>query len=123
MCNRNVSFFSFFFLFFFKNEKKKSSMASILLVEILTEILKCIKDDYKTLFSCILVNRKWHSISIPILWRNPLYTISSARIIVNCLLAMKDKDFLIKNSIELPFKLLDRPPLYNYAKFTTVLEI
>src|SRR6185369_10129515 len=77
------------------------------------------EDDYKTLFSCILVNKQWHDINIPILWKNPFICAGSSEIILNCLLVL-DKDFLKKNKIKLTFKLLNKQPLHNYATFTTV---
>src|SRR5437763_3076883 len=93
----------------------------LLPLEILMEIANYI-EDYKTLFSCILVNKEWHNVNIPILWNEPFVFTDSIRILINCLLA-KDKDFLTRNNIKLSFNLLDRPPLYNYAKFTTRLYL
>src|SRR5215213_6539534 len=89
-------------------------------LELLTEVFKYNDDDYKMLYSCILVNKQWHNINIPILWRNPFYSKNSIKIIINCLLE-EDKDFLTRNSIELTFELLDKSPLYNYARFCTRL--
>ncbi|POG81513.1 hypothetical protein GLOIN_2v1505648, partial [Rhizophagus irregularis DAOM 181602=DAOM 197198] len=43
----------------------------------LEEIFKYLKDDKTTLFSCILINRSWSELAIPILWsrpfENPMY--------------------------------------------------
>ena len=88
--------------------------------ELLTEIFKYIEDDYKTLYSCTLVNKQWHNISIPTLWRNPFYSLDSIKILINCLLE-EDKDFLTRNHIKLTFELLEKLPLYNYARFSTRL--
>ena len=88
--------------------------------ELLTETFKHIENDYKTLYSCILVNKQWHNINIPTLWRNPLYSLNSIKILINCLLK-EDKDSL--TSIELTFKLLKKPPSYNYARFCTIIYI
>ena len=74
--------------------------------EILTEIFQYVEDDYKTLFSCVLVNKYWHKFSIPKLWRHPFISTGSNQILVNCLLGTKDKDFLKKNNIKLSFELL-----------------
>src|SRR6266511_1465722 len=84
--------------------------------EILLEIFNYIEEGYGTLFSCILVNQQWHILSIPILWRDPFYSVDSVKILVNCLLVI-DKNFLLRNNINLSFKLLNKPPLYNYVKF------
>src|SRR6185369_5292605 len=86
-----------------------------------TEISKYNDDNYKTLYSCILVNKQWHNINIPILWKDPFYSEDSIKIIINCLLE-EDKDFLTRNSIELTFELLDKPPLHNYIRFCTKLS-
>src|SRR3954451_21148274 len=46
-------------------------MASYLPVECIREILEYLYDDTNSLHSCLLVNRNWCEITIPILWRNP----------------------------------------------------
>ena len=94
----------------------------ILPLEILTEISKYIKEDYKTLFSCVLINKQWHMINIPVLWRYPFYSQSSIKILINCIL-IQNEDILKDNNIQLKeFKLLKKQPLYNYAKFATELK-
>ncbi|CAG8674116.1 9995_t:CDS:1 [Funneliformis caledonium] len=40
-------------------------------------IFKHLNDDYKTLYSCTFVNKRWSYSSIPILWTNPFELISS----------------------------------------------
>jgi len=35
---------------------------------------------------------------------------------------VKEKDFLTKKYIQLKFELLEKPPLHNYAKFTTEID-
>jgi hypothetical protein len=44
---------------------------SICLPELINEIIKFCNYDYKTLYSCILVNRLWCRIAIPLLWEDP----------------------------------------------------
>src|SRR5689334_19323229 len=104
---------------FFFHEKKKMSIVNLinspnLPPEILTEIFKYLKDDYKSLYPCTLVNRHWHNISIPIIWRDPFYSTISFQILVNCLL-VEDEDFLTKNDIKLTFELLKKP-LYTIMR-------
>ncbi|GBC33583.2 hypothetical protein GLOIN_2v1869164 [Rhizophagus irregularis DAOM 181602=DAOM 197198] len=41
------------------------------LPELTNEIIKYFHDDYITLHSCILVNRLWCRLAIPLLWENP----------------------------------------------------
>src|SRR5215213_10306676 len=88
-------------------------------LELLTETIKYIEDDYQALYSCILVNKQWCNINIPTLWKNPFVCEDSIKILINCMLE-EDKDFLTRNCIELTFELLEKPPLYNYARFCTI---
>src|SRR5689334_16679201 len=99
-----------------------ASATSILPPELLMEVFKYVEHDYRILSSCVLVNKQWHDINISALWRNPFVCTGSIKILINCLLA-KDKDFLVRNDIRLSFELLDRLPLYNYAKFAKILFI
>src|SRR5436190_8637594 len=46
-------------------------MAAKLPVDCLDQIFKCMDEDAKSLHSCLLVNRKWCEIVVPILWGNP----------------------------------------------------
>ncbi|EXX69368.1 uncharacterized protein OCT59_007908 [Rhizophagus irregularis] len=39
--------------------------------ELIYEIIKYFQNDYSTLYSCILVNRLWCRLTIPLLWENP----------------------------------------------------
>ncbi|PKC62853.1 hypothetical protein RhiirA1_464550 [Rhizophagus irregularis] len=41
--------------------------------DVLSQIFKELKDDKNSLYSCLLVNRLWCAITVPILWRNPNY--------------------------------------------------
>jgi hypothetical protein len=41
------------------------------LPELIYEIIKCFKNDFSTLHSCILVNRLWCRLAIPLLWEDP----------------------------------------------------
>src|SRR6266542_1889932 len=93
-------------------------------LEILTMIFEHIEyDDYETLRSCILVNKQWHDINIPTLWRDSFVSESSTKIIIGCLL-VEDKDFLVENDISLSFKSSEeQQPLHNYARFATKLDL
>ncbi|EXX63598.1 hypothetical protein GLOIN_2v1875654 [Rhizophagus irregularis DAOM 181602=DAOM 197198] len=41
------------------------------LPELTNEIIKCLRKDFSTLYSCILVNRLWCRLAIPLLWEDP----------------------------------------------------
>src|SRR5690348_1596759 len=89
--------------------------------ELLLLIFKYIEDDYKAIYSCILVSKRWHNINISTLWKDPFISENSTKILINCLLT-EDKNFLKKNDIKITFKLLKKVPLlYNYSKFATEL--
>ncbi|GET60673.1 hypothetical protein GLOIN_2v1782947 [Rhizophagus irregularis DAOM 181602=DAOM 197198] len=41
------------------------------LPELTYEVIKYFQNDYSTLYSCILINRLWCRLAIPLLWDNP----------------------------------------------------
>jgi hypothetical protein len=41
------------------------------LAEIISEIIQYFRNDISTLHSCILVNRLWCRLAIPLLWEDP----------------------------------------------------
>jgi hypothetical protein len=96
-------------------------MLTNLPLELLTEVFKNIRNNYETLYSCILVNKQWHTINISNLWKNPFYSEGSTKILIKCLF-VEDKDYYSTTKIKLNFKLLEKSPLYNYAKFMTELD-
>src|SRR5438128_604526 len=93
--------------------------------EILDTITEYNRDDYRTLFSCTLVNKYWHNITTPILWRDPFYSAGSIMVLVLCLMA-EDRGFFARNNvhkyqynkISLSKNLL--PPTQNYAKYASI---
>src|SRR2546430_13197279 len=44
------------------------------LPELLHEVMQYLRNDFSTLFSCILVNRLWCRLAIPLLWEDPFST-------------------------------------------------
>src|ERR1700723_174108 len=48
-----------------------SKLLNILNIDFFYLILKEFQDDLKTLYSCLLVNKTWCKIIIPILWKDP----------------------------------------------------
>ncbi|KAF0532412.1 f-box domain-containing protein [Gigaspora margarita] len=74
--------------------------------------------DYKSLFSCLFVNRHWCRIIIPILWRQPTVHFDDRRLIRMYLLELNSEE---QASI-VPFKIIlpvDPKPLFEYTSFTT----
>ncbi|KAF0532299.1 f-box domain-containing protein [Gigaspora margarita] len=86
--------------------------------ECLFEIFNNFRDCYKSLFSCLLVNRQWCRVIVPILWSKPLDDFRDARIINIYLLALN-----VEEQVQLiPFKIMlpnDPNPLFDYTTYTT----
>ena len=51
--------------------------------DILYLIFEELQDDKMTFFSCILVNKTWCEITIPILWRNPWESLKNKKLLLN----------------------------------------
>jgi hypothetical protein len=92
-------------------------------LDCLTLIINILQDDKKSLYSCLLVNKKWFSIAVPILWKKHSWCIElkigSERKLYNVLLSFlpsSSKKLLTDNLIKLPSKIL-RSPYFNYISF------
>ncbi|CAG8507640.1 3301_t:CDS:1 [Funneliformis mosseae] len=99
------------------------------LPELTNEILNYLHDDYSTLYSCVLVNRLWCRLAVPILWRDP-FSIStykkhlSHHFIDFYLYYLDDDD---KNVFREEFGInridfLLTTPLFNYPSFIKALN-
>ncbi|RGB41389.1 hypothetical protein C1646_810712 [Rhizophagus diaphanus] len=94
---------------------------SYLIEDCLRIIVTKLQNDSNSLYSCILVNRFWCRMTIPILWKNPLAfkNISHDKFyttIINMLPTSSIK-FLVENNIVLPSPIISRRPLFNYLSF------
>ncbi|GBC21727.2 hypothetical protein GLOIN_2v1511704 [Rhizophagus irregularis DAOM 181602=DAOM 197198] len=92
-----------------------------LIEDCLRIIVTKLQNDSSSLYSCILVNRFWCRMTIPILWKNPLAfkNISHDKFyttIINMLPTSSIK-FLVENNIVLPSPIISRRPLFNYLSF------
>ncbi|PKC75936.1 hypothetical protein RhiirA1_528316 [Rhizophagus irregularis] len=109
------------------NFKKKSNnirttnkFATKLTNYCLEEIFKYLKDDKTTLFSCILINRSWSELAIPILWsrpfENPMYgnNINIFWTYISCL-SIEKKQLLANKGIKLSDP--KKKPLFDYPKY------
>src|SRR4051812_44591344 len=89
------------------------------LPELIYEIVKYFYNDVSTLHSCILVNRLWCRLAIPLLWENPFQ--SSAK---NFLLHINDDIFKPKlKENEIKNYLFPSNRLFNYPSFIKYLNI
>jgi hypothetical protein len=103
----------------------------ILLREIFLNIIEFLKDDVTTLHSCILVNREWCKIIIPILWsdtfrkikpfNNNGQSIEGKQVISTYikLLSEESRNTLKKYGIR---TLTKEKPLFHYSKFLRHLD-
>src|SRR6266542_4425906 len=82
----------------------------------LNEIFEYLEDK-EDLYSCLLVNRLWCEVSVPILWAN----IQNYNTLIACL-PKESKEILYKNEIFLS-TLTSKPPLFNYVVFIKSLSI
>src|SRR5581483_7618796 len=104
----------------FDNSTTKSSLASKLTLNCLEEICKHLKDDKSSLFSCILLNRSWCKMAIPVLWSrpfaNPMYG-NNLNIFWTYIssLPIDKKRLLASRGIKLSN--LKRKPLFDYPKY------
>jgi hypothetical protein len=80
-----------------------------------------LQDNPYSLHSCILVNKFWCHIVMPILWRNPSPSNESSSLqlfnMIIYLLPASSKNFLFKNIPELPVLKFSNKPLFNYISF------
>src|SRR5436190_15881147 len=77
--------------------------------------------DKNSLYSCLLVNKEWCNIIVPILWKKfSWYTGELEEKLFNTILSClpsSSKQLLFDNEIKLPSTILLRSPLFNYVSF------
>ncbi|KAF0437757.1 hypothetical protein F8M41_004348 [Gigaspora margarita] len=93
-------------------------MIETLPLECLLEILKLRNEK---LFPCLLVNRRWCRIVVPLLWKNMDFHLYDGRLIRTCLSALnaEEQAFLIPFEISLPSY---SKPLFEYTNYTTSIS-
>ena len=98
--------------------------------DILFLLFEKLQNDSRSLFSCLLVNRSWCKIAIPILWRNPwcyedninYQKKGSLYHIITFSLPKDVKEFLTSQGIQL-FPTSHQPPLFDYLSFCRSINI
>src|SRR2546423_13951440 len=97
--------------------------------DVLFLIIKELRNDRKSLHSCLLVDRTWCEITIPLLWKNPwiFCPIDSAKSILlfNVILlhlSEESRESLKKQKIDL-FTETHQRPLFNYISFWRYLNL
>ncbi|EXX78139.1 hypothetical protein GLOIN_2v1772546 [Rhizophagus irregularis DAOM 181602=DAOM 197198] len=94
------------------------------LPELLNEVIQYFHYDYKTLHSCILVNRLWCRLAIPLLWEDP-FSIKfpkNHRFIEIYLHNLSDDDKTKLNEYIIHNDIFPSNTLFNYPKFIQCLD-
>ncbi|UZO06737.1 uncharacterized protein OCT59_027047 [Rhizophagus irregularis] len=99
------------------------------LPEITYYIIKNFQNDFSTLYSCILVNRLWCRLAIPLLWENP-FSITNRRVnnigdhkFIEIYLYNLNSDLKSKlNEYKINDNLLPSNTLFNYPNFIKYLN-
>src|SRR6266498_1559665 len=98
--------------------------------DVLFLIFEELKNDKNSLYSCLLVNRTWCMIAIPILWKNPgqyyLITNDSKKKLFNVILlhlSEESRDILKNQGINNPLTETYQHPLFNYINFWKYLDL
>ena len=96
--------------------------------DVLFLVIEDLQNDRKSLHSCLLVDRTWCEITIPILWKNPwkFCSIDSAESILlfNVILSHLSEESKenLKQKIDLS-AVAHQQPLFNYISFCRYLNL
>jgi hypothetical protein len=88
--------------------------------DVLILILEELEDDIKSLYSCLLVNKTWCKIIVPILWKNFLKHLKEEEKSINIILSHLSnevKENLKDQDINLSSIMLRQIPLFDYISY------
>ncbi|GBC08900.1 hypothetical protein RclHR1_08480003 [Rhizophagus clarus] len=107
------------------NTQNKVILPGKLSIECFEQVLINLKDDPGTLFSCLLVNRCWCRLSVPLLWSHPFeyhgfgeLAANIVQVYISCL-PVDELQILIDEGLDLP---KCQPPLFDYPKYLQSFE-
>ncbi|EXX57887.1 uncharacterized protein OCT59_020332 [Rhizophagus irregularis] len=93
------------------------------LPELLNEIIQYFHHDYKTLHSCILVNRLWCRLAIPLLWEDPFSIPTLNCRFIDIYLSYLNEDCKLKlNEYGINNNLFPSNTFFNYPSFIQHLD-
>src|SRR5688500_8387352 len=93
------------------------------LPELINKIIQHFQNDFSTLHSCILVNRLWCRLAIPLLWEDPFSIhINNNTFIGIYLLNFNDDDKAKLNEYGIDIDILPPNILFNYPGFIKCLD-
>ncbi|GES72734.1 hypothetical protein GLOIN_2v1881853 [Rhizophagus clarus] len=91
--------------------------------ELAYEIMNYFQNDFSTLYSCILVNRLWCRLTIPLLWENPFSIPTKNFSFIETYLYNLNDDLKMKlNEYKIIYKSLPSNTLFNYPSFLKYLN-
>ncbi|PKY30091.1 uncharacterized protein OCT59_019121 [Rhizophagus irregularis] len=94
------------------------------LPELIYEIIKYLQNDYSTLYSCVLVNRLWCRLAIPLLWENPFSIRTRNYNFIEVYLYNLNDHLKTKlNEYQIIDNLLPSITLFNYPSFLKYISI
>jgi hypothetical protein len=94
------------------------------LPELINEIIHYFKNDFSTLYSCILINRTWCRLTIPLLWENPFSNPNKNYQFIEIYLNEEDKKKLNEYGINIKIPLNNnKTTLFNYPNFIKSLNL
>jgi hypothetical protein len=95
--------------------KKKKEKMFKLNRDILYLIFKELQDDKKSIYPCLLVNKTWSEIIIPILWKNPWKYLKkeNEKLLSNVIISHLSEESIILNFLKCSYK----KPLFDYISF------
>ena len=86
--------------------------------ELIDEIIQYFRNDISTLHSCILVNRLWCRLAIPLLWENPFSIPTKNYNFIGIYLHNLNDDLKTQlNEYKIDDKLFPSNTLFNYPIF------
>ncbi|GBC04835.1 hypothetical protein RclHR1_00590021 [Rhizophagus clarus] len=92
--------------------------------ELTDEIIQYLRNDYLTLCSCILVNRLWCRLAIPLLWENPFSIPTQNYNYIKIYLSYLNEDGKAKfNEYGINNNLLTSNTLFNYPSFIKHIKL
>ncbi|CAB5185134.1 unnamed protein product [Rhizophagus irregularis] len=92
------------------------------LPELTYDVIKYFKNDFSTLYSCILVNRLWCRLAIPLLWENPFLISNENYNFIGIYLRNLNGDLKAQlNEYKIDDKLFPSNTLFNYPIFLKYL--
>jgi hypothetical protein len=97
-------------------------------IDCLILIFNELRADNKSLYSCLLVNKEWCHLIVPILWEKYPYYFNHEKskekfsnTILSCL-PTSSKQLLFDNNIKLPSTILSKSPTFNYINSCKFLK-